>query len=274
VHRACPQPLRPSPSAALRLAASTMAGAKRRAFEAEMTVKYGGGDPRRADTRFGWGRRRVAVGLAESRTGRRGLGAHAAFRGRNRWEDEPPKAAAALRRLAAAPAQQAPTFRTTLASTRRTAQAALAAWRAQGYREDQRPAPATLAEVLNRLGWRWRKVGKAKPQKRMAETDALLAHREKKTGRPRPRQASHACVAMVQPRWRAGTSPAAAARGASTGRVITTWACTSNLCPGGAWLQTVRSGTSPLGALARRALASSRRSRPGGQRARRPSRWP
>ena len=93
----------------------------------------------------------------------------------------PPQAADALRRLVDAHAQQAPTFRTPLASTRLTAKAALEAMRTQGYSEAQLPAPSTMAEVLNRLGFRLRKVVKAKPQKKIAETDAILANIEKKS---------------------------------------------------------------------------------------------
>jgi len=115
------------------------------------------------------------------RTGIRCLGAQSAFSGRKRWEDVQREAAADLRRLAEAHAQQDPTFRTTLAYTRLTAKAALAALRTQGYREDQLPSPSTMAEVLNRMGFRLRKVVKAKPQKKIAETDAIFANIEKKT---------------------------------------------------------------------------------------------
>src|SRR5262249_45761267 len=62
-----------------------------------------------------------------------------------------------------------------------TAKAALDALRTQGYSEAQLPAPSTMAEVLNRLGFRLRKVVKAKPQKKIAETDAIFANIEKKT---------------------------------------------------------------------------------------------
>jgi Rhodopirellula transposase DDE domain len=177
------EPLRPSQIADLRLAASTMTGATRRAFQAEMALQYCGGDPLLAETIFGWGRHTVAVGLAESRTGMRCLGAQAAFSGRTPWEDTQPEAAEALQRLAEAYAQQAPTFRTTLAYTRLTAKAALAALQAQGYREDQLPSPSTMAAVLNRLGFRLRKGVKAKPQKKIAETDAIFANIEKKITR-------------------------------------------------------------------------------------------
>ena len=39
-----------------------------------------------------------------------------------------------------------------------------------------------MAEVLHRLGFRLRKVVKAKPQKKIAETDALFANIEKNYG--------------------------------------------------------------------------------------------
>jgi len=80
-----------------------------------MTLKYCEGNPLQAEMTFGWSRRTVALGLAERRTGIRCLGAQAAFSGRKRWEDVHPEAAAALRQLAEAHAQQDPTFRTTLA---------------------------------------------------------------------------------------------------------------------------------------------------------------
>jgi len=144
----------PSSIADLRLAASNMTGPRRRAFEAEMTIKYGAGNPLMAEAVFGWGRQTVALGLAERRTGIICLGAQSACSGRKRWEEQHPPAAQALRQLAEAHAQQDPTFRTSLASTRLTAQAALKALTEQGYRAAQVPSPTTIAEVLNRLGFR------------------------------------------------------------------------------------------------------------------------
>jgi len=146
-----------------------------------MALKYCEGNPLQAETLFGWSRRTVALGLAERRTGMRCLGAQSACSGRKRWEDTQPEAADTLRRLADAQAQQDPTFRTPLAYTRLTAKAALEALRTQGYGEAQLPAPSTMAEVLNRLGFRLRKVVQAKPQKKIAETDAIFANIEKKT---------------------------------------------------------------------------------------------
>jgi hypothetical protein len=92
-----------------------MSGPTRRAFEAEMTLKYCGEHPLLAETLFGWGRHTVEVGLAERRTDLICLGAPSAFSGRKRWEDQQPEAAEDLRRLAESPAPHDPTFRTTLA---------------------------------------------------------------------------------------------------------------------------------------------------------------
>jgi Rhodopirellula transposase DDE domain len=185
-------PLSASQIADLRLAASKMTGPTRRALQAEMTLKYCQGNPLQAETVFGWGRHTVALGLAERRTGIMCLGAQAAFSGRKRWEDQHPEIAAVLRQLAEAQAQQAPTFRTTLAYTRLTAKAALEALAAQGYSAEQLPSPSTMAEVLKRMGFRLRKVVKAKPQKKIAETDAIFANIDKKIRRPRLRPASNA----------------------------------------------------------------------------------
>lgn len=172
--------LRPWQIADIRLAASQMTGPTRRAFEAEMTVKYCGGIPLKAEAIFGWGRQTVALGLAERRTGIVCLGAQSAFRGRKRWEERHPEAAQALRQLAEGHAQQDPTFCTTLTYTRLTAKAALEALQEQGYGPEQLPSPSTMAEVLNRLGYRLRKVVKAKPQKKMKETDAIFDNIKKR----------------------------------------------------------------------------------------------
>jgi hypothetical protein len=174
-------PPSPQQSADLRLAAAQMTGAKRRAFQAEMTVKYCASTARQAERMFGWGRETMGLGLAERRTGLLCMDAQVASSGRKRWEEQHPQAAAALRQLAEAQAQQDPTFRTPLAYTRRTAKAAVAALRAQGYEEEQVPAPSTMATVLNRLGLRRRKGLKAKPQKKIEPTAAIFATSKKTT---------------------------------------------------------------------------------------------
>jgi hypothetical protein len=161
-----------------RLALSKMHGAERRSFAAEMTVKYCEGSARQAERIFGWGREMVETGLAEKRTGIVCMSAKPAFTGNKRWEEKHPEAAAELRRLAEAHAQQDPTFRSTVAFTRLTAAEALRQLRGLGYGEEALPAPGTMAKILNRQGYRLRRVVKAKPRKKNpADGRDLCQHR-------------------------------------------------------------------------------------------------
>ena len=172
----------PQQIADLRLAASQMTGATRRAFQAEMTLQYCDGNARRAEDVFGWGRHNIEVGLAEKRTGIECLSLHAAFSGRPRWEDRYPEAAQALIDLAWSHSQQDPTFRTTVSFTRLTAQSALEGLRQQGTPEAVLPAPSTMAVILNRLGFRLRNVVKSKPLKKIPETNAIFDNVKKNRG--------------------------------------------------------------------------------------------
>jgi hypothetical protein len=149
----------------LKLAASKMLGAKRRAFQAAMAVKYCAGSPRQAEAVFGWSRQAVELGLHEQRTGVVCLSAQSACAGDKLWEEKHPEAAAVLWELAQAHSPQDPTFRTSLSFTRLTAAHARAELRARGVAEAELPSPSTMAAVLNRNGYRLRPVLKAKPQK-------------------------------------------------------------------------------------------------------------
>ena len=71
-----------------------------------------------------------------------------------------------LWKLAQDHSQQDPTFRTTLSYTRLTAAEALRQLRNQDFPEEVLPCPSTMADVLNRNGYRLRPVIKAKPQKK------------------------------------------------------------------------------------------------------------
>ena len=159
-------PLSASQIEDLKLASGKMLGAERRSFMAAMADKHCGGNARQAERVFGWGRDTVQLGLHERRTGVVCLGAQPAFCGNLLWEERHPEVASALFALAESHAQQDPTFRTALAYTRLTAAEALKQLRLQGFGDGQLPAPSTMAEVLNRNGYRLRKVVKAKPQKK------------------------------------------------------------------------------------------------------------
>ena len=149
----------------LRLAASKMNLVDRRSFQAEMTLKYCDGKARLAETRFGWGRDSVELALAEKRTGLLCIGAQSGYSGAKRWEDKYPEAAATLRVLAEVESQQDPTFQSSLAYTRLTTKSALKALQQAGVEESILPSENGMGLILNRLGYRLRKVVKAKPKK-------------------------------------------------------------------------------------------------------------
>jgi hypothetical protein len=73
--------------------------------------------------------------------------------------------AQALRELAESHAQQDPTFSSSITYTRLTAAEAMKQLKQQGFAAQQLPSASTMAVVLNRMGYRLRKVVKAKPQK-------------------------------------------------------------------------------------------------------------
>lgn len=158
--------LAPSQIEDLRLAASKMDVVERRGFQAAMALKYCQGNARLAERVFGWGRKNVEVGLAEKRTGIICIGLQSALSGAKRWEEKQPVAALSLLQLAESHAQQDPTFKTALAYTRLTAASALSQLKEQGFSQEQLPSKSTMAEVLNRMGYRLRLVVKAKPQKK------------------------------------------------------------------------------------------------------------
>jgi hypothetical protein len=150
----------------LKRASTRMSGPDRRAFQAEMALKYCGGSARQAEQVFGWSRQTVQLGLHEKRRGIVCVGAQAAFCGHKLWEQTHPEVAQALWALAQAHSQQDPSFRSTLSFTRLTARAAIEQLRAQGFADPVLPAASTMAEILNRNGYRLRPVLKAKPQKK------------------------------------------------------------------------------------------------------------
>jgi hypothetical protein len=166
----------------LKQAASQMRGAERRSFQADMTIKYCHGSARQAETVFGWNRHSVELGLHERRTGIICLGAQKSCCGNKLWEEKHPDVAAMLFELAGSQAQQDPTFRTTFTFTRLTAKAALTQLRHHGVSEEVLPSPRTMADVLNRNGFRLRRVVKANPQKKIPQTDAIFENISEQDG--------------------------------------------------------------------------------------------
>jgi len=166
----------------LKEAASKMKGTERRSFQAEMSLKYCRGIPRQTEEIFGWNRDSVELSLHEKRTGIICLGAQKACCGNKLWEEKHPEAAAVLWELAEPQSQQDPTFRTTLSFTRLTAVEAMKQMQNRGFTKETLPSNRTMADVLNRNGYRLLPVVKAKPQKKFRKQTPSSATSKKRMG--------------------------------------------------------------------------------------------
>ena len=165
----------------IRLAAAKMSGSQRRDFIAEMSLKYCKGNARLTESVFGWSRETVATGLGEKRTGIECIGLQSFCCGNKPWEEKHPEIAEFLCKIAENQSQQDPTFQSSIAFTRLTAQSALNALKEAGFSDADLPSLSSMSEILNRLGYRLRKVVKAKPLKKIKETDAIFENVKKRS---------------------------------------------------------------------------------------------
>ncbi len=164
------------------LAATLLTGHKRRRLQAEVAHTYCGGSARHAETTFGWGRDAVHTGLNELRSGIRCLDAFD-LRGRKPTEELCPELEDHVRRLVDPHAQADPKFQTPFAYTRVTARAVREALLAVPELAGKVPTRQTIGDILNRLGYRLRRVLKARPQKRSPRPTPSSPT----SGRPAPR---------------------------------------------------------------------------------------
>jgi hypothetical protein len=156
-------------------AATRLTGHQRRLFQAEVALALCGGSPRRVEQRFGWGRDGVATGLAELRTGIRCLEDFPA-RGRARWEDRHPGLAELVRDIVEPRTHADPELKSDRRYTRLSAAEVLAELRGRAGAAADLPGERQVREILNRMGYRLKRVRKGKPLKKTAETDAIFAN--------------------------------------------------------------------------------------------------
>jgi ABC-type transporter Mla subunit MlaD len=159
-------------------AAKLLSGHKRRRFQAETALNYCNGSARQAEQVFGWGRVAVATGLKELHTGLRCLDAYE-WRGRKKSEELCPELIDHIHRLVEPQAQADPKFQTPFTFTRITAKAVRDALQAVPELQDAVPCRQTVGELLNRLGYRLRRVLKTRPEKKFPKPT-----RSSKTSKP------------------------------------------------------------------------------------------
>jgi transposase len=123
---------------------------------------------------LGWGRETVQKGLRELATGVRCLDNYSA-RGNKRTEEKRPRLEQDIRELVDPHSQADPQLQTPFAYTRITAKAVRQALiEHHGYAQEALPNENTIGNILNRLGYRLRRVQKTKPQKKIPQTDEIF----------------------------------------------------------------------------------------------------
>jgi len=157
------------------MAAKQLTGHKRRQFIAEVTVVLCGGSARLSEKRFGWGRGTAEKGMREQNSGIRCL---ENFAGRRRpsWEERNPQLAADIRAIVEPKTQADPELKTSRCYSNLSAKEVREALLAKGYQEKDVPPERTMRNILNRMGFRLKRIQKGKPLKKVKDTDAIFAN--------------------------------------------------------------------------------------------------
>jgi len=184
----------------IKSAARKLTGFRRRQFQAETAIKYCQGNPRRAEQVFGWGRDAVNTGLNELRTGIRCVDDFST-RGRRRTEEQQPELVQEIHALVDSRSQADPKFQTSLAYTRMTAKAVRERLAANTSEKNRHvPAERTVYDILNRLGYRLRRVRKTKPQKNFPKPTPFSTTCDKSTPKPHKTRKRFASRSTPRPR--------------------------------------------------------------------------
>jgi transposase len=184
----------------IKSAARKLTRFRRRQFQAETAIKYCQGNPRRAEQVFGWGRDAVNTGLNELRTGIRCVDDFST-RGRRKTEEQQPELIREIHALVDPQSQADPKFQTPLAFTRMTAKVVRERLAANTSEKDRHvPAERTLYDILNRLGYRLRRVRKTKPQKNFPKPTPSSTTCDKSTPKPHKTRKRSASRSTPRPR--------------------------------------------------------------------------
>lgn len=158
----------------LQLAARQLTGERKRAFIAEVTVRLCDGKVRQAEDWFGWNRACIRRGLAERESGEVIPGNYE-HTGRQRFEDRNARFAADVRDIAEPQTQTDPELK----SERRylnltSAEVRTKLIEVKGWQDAELPTDRSMRRILNRMGYRLKKIQKGRPLKKTEQTDAIF----------------------------------------------------------------------------------------------------
>lgn len=147
---------------------------ERRLYIAEVTQALCAGSPRQLEARFGWSRHTAEKGLHELTQGVQCIDNYSA-RGCHRTEELNPQLAADIRSLVEPATQADPELKTARTYTNLSAaELRRALMSEKGYQDTELPGERTLRNILNRMGYRLKRIQKGKPLKKTKDTDAIF----------------------------------------------------------------------------------------------------
>ena len=154
--------------------AQQLKGSKRRQFMAKVVKELGVGGQTLAERELGWNRGTIRKGMQELMTG---LPIEDAFhrRGRKRIESKLPNLLSDIRNIVDPYTQADPTLKSKRLYTRLSAaEVRRQLIEQKGYRARELPTAEVIRQRLNEMNYRLRRVVKAKPHKKIPETDAIF----------------------------------------------------------------------------------------------------
>ncbi len=150
----------------IKLAANLLKGPKRRLFMAEVAHTHCQGSARLTESMFGFNRNSVTLGINEKRTGLICYKNHEPS-GKNKSEVALPNLEIDIRSLVEPESQADPQLRNTFAYTRITAKSVRQKLiEEKNWQDELLPQERTISNILNRMGYKLRKVQKTKPEKK------------------------------------------------------------------------------------------------------------
>lgn len=150
-----------------------LSGQARRLFMASVVTAMGRGGAAFAKRELGWDRTTLRKGMHELESGVVCLD-NFKRRGRKGFASKLPQLEGDLRAIGEASSQTDPTFRTTQLYRRLTAAEAKRQLLEKGYVEKDIPSERSLSRMLNKLGFKPRRVAKSKPLRKIPQTDAIF----------------------------------------------------------------------------------------------------
>lgn len=154
--------------------AKLLTGYKHRIYIAEVTLKLCNGNARLAESHFGWGRETIRKGMQELESGEPIPGVKRGHQGRQRTEEKNEKLAKAIRDIAEPKTQTDPELKSERRYLNYSAAEVLSELEKRGWEKDKLPAERTMRRILNRMGYRLKRIQKGRPLKKIPETDAIF----------------------------------------------------------------------------------------------------